>query len=174
MSLSAKIETIANVATIVVALLISTVLIKAYVLPVQPRPIGTPSLITPGKTLDGRSLGVDWAKNRRTLVMAISTTCRFCTESAPFFRRLADEIRTVRLVAVMPQSASEAQSYLRSVGVQVDQVKQASLGALGVRATPTLALVNDAGVVTDVWVGKLQPDQENQVLDTLQKKSAER
>jgi hypothetical protein len=54
--------------------------------------------------------------------------------------------------------------------VHVDDVKQVPLNTLGVRATPTLLLVNDTGVVTDVWVGRLQPDQEAQVLTALEKK----
>jgi hypothetical protein len=32
-------------------------------------------------------------------------------------------------------------------------------------------LVNDAGVVTDMWVGKLQPDQETKVLAAVEKKA---
>ena len=60
-------------------------------------------------------------------------------------------------------------SWLKDEGVRVDQVKQASLGDIGVRGTPTLLLVNSAGVVTNVWVGKLQPDQEQQVLAALRK-----
>jgi len=71
------------------------------------------------------------------------------------------------MVAVAPQSVSEAQQYLSRVGVQVDEVRQVQFNTLGVRATPTLLLVNDAGVVMDVWVGKLPPDQETQVLTAL-------
>jgi hypothetical protein len=56
--------------------------------------------------------------------------------------------------------------------VHVDDIKQISLNTLGVRGTPTLLLVNDVGVVTDVWVGKLQLDQEVQVLTALGQKIA--
>jgi hypothetical protein len=40
-----------------------------------------------------------------------------------------------------------------------------------VSGTPTLLIVNDAGIVTDIWVGKLQPDQEIKVLAALEKKA---
>lgn len=53
--------------------------------------------------------------------------------------------------------------------MHVDDVRQLPLNTLGVRGTPTLLIVNDAGVVTDVWVGKLEPDQETQVLTALGK-----
>lgn len=117
--------------------------------------------------MDGQLLGVDWTKNHRTLVLAISTTCHFCKDSVPFYRKLGGT--DVKTLAVLPQSVAEAQQYLGNAGVRVDEVRQVSLSALGVRGTPTLLIVNDAGVVTDVWVGKLPPDQENQVLTALGK-----
>jgi hypothetical protein len=40
---------------------------------------------------------------------------------------------------------------------------------IGVEATPTLLLVNKAGVVTNAWVGELQSDQQEQVLADLRK-----
>jgi hypothetical protein len=58
---------------------------------------------------------------------------------------------------------------LKDEGVQVDQVKQVSMGAIGVRGTPTMLLVNGAGVVTKVWTGKIQPKQEQEVLTALRK-----
>jgi hypothetical protein len=177
MSLSGKIETTANLATIVVAALLSAVLIKTFLLPrtVAPNTVAVPtsaSEATKGKSMDGRTLGVDWTKNRRTLVLAISTTCHFCTDSVPFYRKLGAAEKDVKMVAVLPQPVAEAKQYLGSAGVHVDEVRQVPLNTLGVMATPTLLLVNDVGVVTDIWVGKLQPDQETQVLTALEKKIA--
>ena len=176
MSLERKIETTANVATIIVALLISAVLAKTYVFPnsVQPATAAVQSgpEVARGKTVDGKILGLDWAKNHRTLVLAISTSCHFCTDSVPFYRKLGAEDKGVKMVAVLPQAISESKDYLDVKGVRVDEIKQAPLNTLGVRATPTLLLVDGAGVVTDVWVGKLQPDQEAQVLSAIEKKSA--
>lgn len=71
---------------------------------------------------------------------------------------------------MLPQPVTEAQQYLNGAGVHVDVVRQVPLNTLGVRGTPTLLLVNDVGVVTDVWVGKLQPNQEAQVLTALERK----
>lgn len=175
MSLSAKIETTANAATVVAAVLLSVVLVKAYLLP-RPKPVLTvnPSApeLTQGKNIDASLLGVDWAKNHRTLVMAISTTCHFCKDSIPFYRKLGETGTDVKMVAVLPQPVSEGKEYLKGEGVHVDEVRQVPLNTLGVRGTPTLLLINDAGVVTDVWVGKLQPDQETQVLTAIEKKIA--
>jgi hypothetical protein len=172
MSIAGRIETTAHIATIVVAALIAAFLVRAEFLPVA-RPTITSPLATEavrGKSVDSNALKVDWAKNHRTLIMAISTTCHYCKDSIPFYRRLAGT--DVKMVAVLPQSATEAQQYLRGAGVNVDDVKQAPLNTLGIRGTPTLLLVNDAGVVTDIWTGKLQPDQEVEVLAALGKKNA--
>jgi hypothetical protein len=170
MNLSGKIETTANLATIIVAVLISTFLVKAHFFPNQIVPTTTSVLaaeVAKGTRVDGRAMGVDWKKNHRTLVLAISTTCHFCAESAPFYRRLGETIKDVKLVAVLPQPVPEAQQYLGLARVHVDEVRQIPLSTVGVRATPTLLLVSDAGVVTDIWMGKLQPEQETQVFTTL-------
>ncbi|HXO06070.1 MAG TPA: hypothetical protein VN884_10635 [Candidatus Sulfotelmatobacter sp.] len=172
MNLSRKIETTANVATIIVAVLLSTVLIKLYVFPhtaASNAPIVSAPEVTRGKSVDGHLVGVDWAKNHRTLVLAISTTCHFCKDSVPFYRKLAAVEKEVKTVAVLPQPVTEAQQYFSSAGLHVDDVRQVPLNTLGVRETPTLLLVNDAGVVTDVGAGKLEPSQETQVLATLEK-----
>ena len=119
MSLSGKIETTANVATIIVALLLSTVLIKLYVLPSRAEskaPVVTAPEVVRGKNLDGRILGVDWTKNHRTLVLAISTTCHYCNESVPFFRTLGPACKDVKMLAVLPQPVTEAGDTLTTQG----------------------------------------------------------
>lgn len=37
--------------------------------------------------------GVAWNESRETLVMALSSECRYCTESAPFYQRLVSDLR---------------------------------------------------------------------------------
>jgi hypothetical protein len=65
-----KIETTANIATIAVAVLLSAVLLKVYVLrvPAPQRPRGLAEAGV-GTNLKGRLPGVDWSKNGRTLVL---------------------------------------------------------------------------------------------------------
>ena len=88
------------------------------------------------------------------------------------YQKLGAAETDVKLVAVLPQPVAEAQRYLSGGGVHVDDIKQISLNTLGVSGTPTLLLVNDVGVVTDVWADKLRPDQEVQVLTALGQKIA--
>jgi hypothetical protein len=120
--------------------------------------------------LKDRIPGVDWSKNGRTLVLAISTQCHFCKDSAPFYRKLEAQVgKSLRTVAVLPQPVDEAEQFLKGEGVRVSQVKQATMGDIGVQGTPTMLLVDSSGVITKMWVGKLQPEQEQQVLTALRK-----
>lgn len=70
-------------------------------------------------------------------------------------------------MAVMPQPVAEGRKFLSDSSVRIDDVRQISLNTIGVAGTPTLLLVNGAGVTTKVWVGKLQTDEESQVLSAL-------
>src|ERR1035437_4410881 len=169
MDIIRKSEGVANVATIVVAALLSAVLIKVYLLPApaaqRPQALAETGV---GTSLKSKLPGVDWSKNGRTLVLAISTQCHFCKDSTPFYRKLQEEVgKSLKTVAAVPQTVSEAEQYLNGEGVHVDQVQQVNFATLGVRGTPTLLLVNKSGVVTKVWNGKVQPEQEQQVLAAL-------
>lgn len=115
--------------------------------------------------------GVDWAKNQRTLVMALQTGCHFCSESSAFYQRMMQQRARyggTQIVAVLPQPVDESREFLKSLGVNVDEIRQGSLKDIGVRGTPTLLLVNSTGIVTEAWSGKLPPDRENAVLARLQ------
>lgn len=171
MNLSRKIEITANVATIIVGLLLTVILIERYLVPHPAPATASVSGLARGSSVDGRPIGVDWKKNHQTLVLAISTTCHFCKDSVPFYRRLGGIEKSVKMVAVLPQSVSEGKEYLEGKGVRVDDIRQVQLNTVGVKATPTLLLVNDVGVVTNIWVGKLPPEQETEVLTAVEKKA---
>ena len=114
----------------------------------------------------------DIAKDKRTLVLALSTQCHFCTESAPFFQRVRKETaKDLKMVAVLPQPVNDSHKYLESEGVQVDEVRQARLNTIGVRGTPTLLFVDRSGTVKEAWQGRLLPDQEEEVLAALRSAS---
>ena len=176
MGIRDKLDVAANVATIGVAVLVSAALIRVYFAP-QPRnglgaqAIAASNTLRPlaqaaaGTSLKGRLPGVDWSGNGRTLVLAISTQCHFCKDSAPFYRKVREQVGGgLKTVAALPQPAAESEQFLKGEGVQVDQVRQVPMGDIGVQATPTMLLVDRTGVVTKVWVGKIRPEQEQEVL----------
>ncbi len=102
--------------------------------------------------------------------MALSTQCHFCSESAQFYQRVAQErtrAGSLRLVAVLPQPVDESQQYLKELGVTVDDVKQLRLDSIGVNGTPTLIMANSEGIVADSWRGKLSDEKELEVIARL-------
>ena len=172
-----KIEVAANIAIVLVAILLSAILVRSYLVAPSGREEMVPPVQTQRAIRNGDPInlhGIDWQKNGRTLLMALSTTCHFCTESGPFYQRLSKNRGDTNLVAVLPQDVSESQGYLKNLGVEVDEVKQVSLSDLGLRGTPTLILVDEGGKVLNTWVGVLRPDGENQLLDGLRLKRASR
>jgi len=110
-----------------------------------------------------------------TLVLFVSKTCHFCEESVPFYQRLA-VVRSassghLKLVAAVPQAIeteAEANTYFADRGIALDAARPTSFRTIGMAATPTLALVDDRGIITDVWTGKLAPAEEAAVIGRIE------
>jgi hypothetical protein len=167
-----KVEVAANLCIIVTAVLLCGILVKPYILPVPilPAPSSDGPTEIRGEIKRGDKVtvsGIDWRKSQKTLLLALSTACHFCTESSPFYRRLVNERTSTRLVALVPQAEEEGRAYLRSVGVGIDEVRHVTFKGLGLTGTPTLLLVDENGVVSDVWVGALTPNKEEEVISRL-------
>jgi peroxiredoxin len=184
------IEIATNVSIILVALIGATVLVKNYLLR-SPAPafkqIETSNLPGPpnagqraGNTATAKpgpaegtqvSLqGVSWGQSNKSVVLALSDQCHFCTESAPFYQKLTTELaqrRDVQVIAVFPQQVGDGKQYLGKLGVPISDVRQAAFDSLGVRGTPTLMIVDRNGKVEQSWVGRLSPDKESEVLARL-------
>jgi hypothetical protein len=166
-----RIELLANVSIILVAVLLGIVLVKNYLLPDSPKPKPAPLSSRGNRIRAGMNIpipDIDWAKNGQTIVLAISDGCHFCSESAPFYQRLWTERGNTHLVAVLPQPVEESKRYLNGLNVNIDDVRQVPLASFGVTSTPTLILVNDRGAIINSWVGKLTADRERDVLASLQ------
>ncbi|MGI8641505.1 MAG: peroxiredoxin family protein [Pyrinomonadaceae bacterium] len=178
---------LSNIATVVIAILLCVITVKLF-FPTSPTvniagmpgpnnvPGNSTSSVTtapPQITPIGKAMpleNIDWKNNKKTLVLYIATTCRFCNESSPFYKRLVEKYaddKNVKLVAVLPQTVNEAKEHLKSLGVNINDVYNAQLRSIGVTATPTLLLVNDSGVVSEMWRGKLTTDKETEVLNKL-------
>jgi hypothetical protein len=133
-NLKDKIELIANLSIIVVAVLLCIVSVKSYIIPAPVQ--NSAAAPTEARKITKRGdpvtlSGVDWQKNGRTLLLALSTTCHFCTQSGPFYQRIVKEHGNAQLVALVPQAVDEGQDYLKKLGVIIDDVRQVSLDSLG-------------------------------------------
>src|SRR6266446_340752 len=167
-SIPKKIELLANISIVLVAgLLIIVIVKKNYsVKDVRVAPPQQVNGLKAGTTL---SLpGIRWDKQSKTLILALSTACHFCSESGPFYQRLVEQSKKTHLMAVLPQSVNDGKRYLSGLGVTLEDVDQNALGSLGVHATPTLILVDSKGMVTDFWIGKLPADKERDVLSKIE------
>lgn len=159
-----KLEVVANVAIVVVAVFIVGVVVRNQLR--KPRPQA--QSIAAGTRLSIPN--VDWSRRDRTLVMALQQDCSYCSASAPFYRRVVQETRgngRIGLVAVLPQEAGQARDYLHSLGIDAVEVRQLPLRAVGVAGTPTLALVDSKGIVVHSWLGKLSASSESEVLSAV-------
>ena len=171
-----KVEVLANVAVIITSVVVCSVLVKRYLLPSNAQPVIAAATgpvsettsssrkhsIAPGTKIS--LSGVDWSKSDRTLLLALSTTCHFCTESAPFYKTLQQQKRdNVRLLALFPQPLLDSRTYLDDLGLNVDEIVQSPLNSVGASGTPTLLLIDNQGTVINSWVGKLSDDAAEQV-----------
>jgi hypothetical protein len=158
-----KIELAANIGIVITAVLIGIFFVRNYTQR-QSDPRHTVAL---GSKFALKN--VNWQANGKNLVFAVSTTCHYCTESAGFYRKLVEECKQqhVHTVAVLPQPQAEAQAYLSGEGVDVDEIQRAPLSDLDIGGTPTLVLVNQSGVVKQVWQGKLPSEKEQDVVTKL-------
>lgn len=179
-----KVEVLANIAVIVASLVLSSVLVKKYFFPggstialtaptPQPPPVFARGPKSPPIKLGAKIVlpGLDWSKSSRTILLALSTKCRFCTESAPFYQQILQKKSTdVQVVAVLPQPVEDSRKYLDELGVQLREVVQAGLTTVGVSGTPTVILIDRNGVVQNTWIGKLSADDVQSVLELIGKK----
>jgi hypothetical protein len=112
--------------------------------------------------------GIKWNEGT-TLVLALQEGCRYCEESAAFYRRLRDQRvgAQPRMIAVVPGDKTQINRYLAEQHVFVDEAFNLSLSKINVSVTPTLLLLGKVGDVRNVWVGKLNQDEEKQVLEQM-------
>lgn len=156
---------ILNIAILLVALALSSLLVKKFFF--QPTQ-NSDYRIAPEARLTIN--GINWADSDRTVLLALSKECKYCSESAEFYRRLAAGITSqtsTRLIAVFSEKESEAEAYLKQLGVPITELRYVSRSSLGIKSVPTLAILDRNGVVTDMWVGKLSPLKESALMSRL-------
>ena len=128
------------------------------------------TLLTVGKSAIALE-AYPWRSNRATLVLAIRVGCHYCEDSLPFYRRLITLEQShetqAHILAVFPDDQSSIQNAYGSdlAGIQV--VPSVNFRKFGVVGTPTLALVDAAGLVRQVWAGELSFEGQAAVLEAV-------
>ena len=156
--MKAKLEAIANVTVIVIALAVGGVVLTRYAVSYRAQ-----RWVAVGDHL-AKLPGLDWSQHRRTLVLVLNTGCHFCQDSVPFYRKLTQAADDVQLVAVFPNEAEAVSQFTAHEALSIRSVPAVPLENLHVNATPTLVLMDAEGRVERVWVGVLTSRQETDLL----------
>lgn len=101
--------------------------------------------------------GINFAHASKTLILAVSSRCKYCTESMPFYARLAKERSAAgyRIVIVGFESEATLREYVGGHSLDVDGLKSIKQNDLKVSGTPTLILADASGKVQGEWRGLL-------------------
>ena len=123
--------------------------------------------VSAGADLPGAEL-FNLENSNAVVVLALSSRCRYCTESMPFYRTLlalpsvADQRLQVSVGSM--DDTSTMQAYLGRHGISVKQVVPLVDAGLRVRSTPTVILANSEGKVVQSWEGLLDADKQREVI----------
>ena len=101
----------------------------------------------------------------RALIVILSTECKYCAASTPFYQRIASTPSKMETIASFRQPAHDGEVYLRKQGIPFSHVVG---GYSLVPATPTILLIDRSGKVRKAWVGKLPAEEEQEVIHQLQ------
>jgi len=165
-----SLDTVANIAIILVCAIAAFVLIRNQFFP--QRPPGSPPQVEKGEQF-AQLKAVVPAGAQKTLMVAVSPTCHFCNDSMPFYKRLIDERNQkgspVKFIAAVPAEEAKAEESKKfaDAGAQPDGMVHMDFASIKVPGTPTLLLVDNNGKVLDVWVGKQTEKGEKDILEVL-------
>jgi hypothetical protein len=172
-----RIEKSATVAVVVSFLLLAASATRSFLLSRRPDPSTLP-LIKIGDTVNLPRFTP--GAGRPTLVMVLSSQCRYCIDDLPFYKQLSELRaaavdrgalaggRDLRLVAALPENTGTSQAFLRGAGVNPDQVLSVGPRELGVQLLPTLLLLDEHGRLQRYWVGELDHQRQQEIISVLQ------
>lgn len=155
---STNLEAVTNICLIVTCLIVGAAVVQRWLggEPVMRTQAEAELEYRPGDLVAPLG-GVDWSAEPLTLLVVISTTCRFCEEDMSTYARLARERRSKQFQLVLAglEPASVLTEYARIRGVHADSVTTVDR-AFRVRSTPTALVVGTSGRVKQVWRGALR------------------
>lgn len=159
-----SLEKVANIAVIIVAVIVGTLLIRNNFFKAAS---GPGSLV--GQTVSLSE--VNFKATKMTVLLALSTRCRFCDQSIPFYQKLVSLRREkgvrFQTVGAFRESGEAAREYLSAKGLGLDTVVAGSPINLEIEGTPTLILINGEGKVIQEWEGFLDETRQKEVIEKL-------
>jgi thiol-disulfide isomerase/thioredoxin len=168
-----KLDKVANIALIIACALLIGTLARNYYLSRKTDPNLELGLEKGEQVKFPGDAPADGQSAQATLVLALSTHCGFCQDSLPFYQKLAafknSSPARVRLATVMSEPKEEIEAYLKKQGIAADAVFSIPVSQIGVKGTPTLLLLDGQNKLIESWVGKLNSQEESEVIAHLQK-----
>ncbi len=124
---------------------------------------GSANDLKTGQKISG--ISVQPSDQNPIIVVALQEGCHFCKLSMPFYRELVKSAgdNQKHMIFVFPQTVETAREYLATNGIDDADVQQKNLTKLGVRATPTLMLLDHSGILKNYWVGALDAERQKEV-----------
>ena len=108
---------------------------------------------------------------RELLLLFLSSDCRFCQASAPFYHELLQASREqdvpLRIYAITSDGTTKFSSFMQRESLIFDRVILEAPPIAGFPVVPIIAVVSPDGRVERRWVGQLTLDEEREVLTTL-------
>jgi len=167
-----RIETVANLAAIIMFVLVGSLAAARLWGPESSPPPSSPSsrTVTPYAVGEPTDLlpADEFRRVDHTVLLIVQSGCRFCTASMPFYQRLLDgratSGRQTRFVAMTVDPVLAGSAYLTEHKLAVDEVIRYPINKTSrIQGTPTLITVNASGVVVGNWTGRLSPENEREV-----------
>src|SRR6185295_13306637 len=124
-------DRVANIAVVVAALVLIVLFTRSYLTDSSPQ--SYPDPLKRGSVLRNIE-GVDLHHSVRTLILALSTTCRYCTQDLSFYKQLLSRINTepggsIQAIALFPEARDQVDAYLSSHELSVTAVAGVNYGA---------------------------------------------
>ncbi|HTX33830.1 MAG TPA: hypothetical protein VME43_02380 [Bryobacteraceae bacterium] len=161
-----RLEWASHIAVIAVCILAGTMLVDRW--------LSLPKGADPAEALlVGKHVSVEgpWDKSRLTVLVAMTTHCRFCLASMPLYQRLSQMSGGAKsgwaLMIASPEPAEDVRRFLSGEHIAAAGVIHTDLRSLGVTGTPTLLIIDSKGVIGRVFVGRLSDARERQLLRLL-------
>lgn len=161
-----RLDRLADVVVILAALTVTVLTVVRFT--GKPEPTAVMPKYAIGESI-GQVPGLVLSEKTNTLLLVVRSTCRYCTASMDFYRRLRaiqESGQQFEVAAVGVEPKETITEYLTSHGLRLDIV--AVVGSeFKPLPTPTLLLVDGSGKVLGTWAGQLGPVQEQEVLRAL-------
>src|SRR5260221_1310627 len=160
-------ERSANVAMIVAAAVFVAAQVRGLIGSGGAAPKAAAAAYAPGDEAP-RLDGVEYGKAKRSVLVFVNSECHFCTASMPFYKSLMANRKVAStetiVMAVSRDSPKDLDAYIQQHGVGFDRL--ISMGREvnpRMRLTPTVFVVDGAGKIVKVFVGKLDEAMETEL-----------